>query len=72
MAALRAPHPVAAARVQTSPVLPLEPMPETSPAAPAGPRRTVTITGRGAEGHLWANPRRPTTHSYERAGFKPD
>jgi hypothetical protein len=42
-------------------------------AAPA--RRTVTITGRGAERNLWAfeaRRRRPARRPHERTGFKPD
>ena len=38
-------------------------------------RRTVTITGRGAERNLWAiesTRRRPARLPHERAGFKPD
>jgi hypothetical protein len=38
-------------------------------------RRTVTITGRGAERNLWATGagrRRPPRRPHERAGFKPD
>jgi hypothetical protein len=38
-------------------------------------RRTVTITGRGAERNLWATAarrRRPPRRPHERAGFKPD
>ena len=45
------------------------------PAAPAAARRTVTITGRGAERHLpWPGDpgRRPVRRAHERSGFKPD
>ncbi len=38
-------------------------------------RRTITITGRGAERNLWATEagrRRPARRPHERAGFKPD
>ncbi|HEX4561410.1 MAG TPA: hypothetical protein VH113_06210 [Gemmatimonadales bacterium] len=49
---------------------PAPPVPEVPPA-----RRTVTITGRGAERHLWpteASRRRPARMPHQRAGFKPD
>jgi hypothetical protein len=48
-----------------------------APWADDGPpaRRTVTITGRGADRNLWpteATRRRPARLPHERAGFKPD
>lgn len=48
-----------------------------APWADDGPpaRRTVTITGRGADRNLWATEatrRRPARLPHERAGFKPD
>jgi hypothetical protein len=53
--------------------IPALPRPAASSAAPI--RRTVTIRGRGAEGHLpWpdASPTRSNRRAYERAGFRPD
>ncbi|HEY2160747.1 MAG TPA: hypothetical protein VGH24_05525 [Solirubrobacteraceae bacterium] len=49
----------------------------SAPWADDGPpaRRTVTITGRGADRNLWATEatrRRPARLPHERAGFKPD
>ncbi len=35
-------------------------------------RRTVTITGRGAERYPTPSRRRPATRAHERPGFKPD
>jgi hypothetical protein len=58
--------------------LPPTPRPEEQPAAHLDEppvRRTVTITGRGAERNLWAAEaarRRPARRPHERAGFKPD
>ena len=58
--------------------LPPAPRSEAHPTArtdePAA-RRTITITGRGAERNLWATEagrRRPARRPHERAGFKPD
>lgn len=41
---------------------------------PSGTRRTITITGRGAERHLpaYSSRRRPQRPIHERPGFKPD
>ena len=57
-------------RAETAPT-PRVPDPTPRPAT----RRTVTITGRGAERNLWATEtarRRPARLPHERAGFKPD
>ena len=72
---VRAPRPVRAAPLEravraAAPVAPAEPVAELPAAPPV--RRTVTITGRGAEGHLYTTSRRPAERSYERAAFKPD
>jgi hypothetical protein len=73
----RAERPAQSARLEravraAAPVAPLEPV-AAAPWSPVVPvRRTVTITGRGAEGHLYTSSHRPAVRSYERAGFKPD
>jgi hypothetical protein len=70
-------RPTRAARLEravraAAPATPVEPV-AAAPSDPVVPgRRTVTITGRGAEAHLWATHRRPAPRSYERSGFKPD
>jgi hypothetical protein len=48
----------------------LSPYPQSHPGAVPG-RRTITITGRGAEGYAAAR-RRPQRPLHERPGFRPD
>ena len=49
---------------------PSDPVGSSTAEVPA--RRTVTITGRGAERYLAVTPRRSAYRAHERAGFKPD
>jgi hypothetical protein len=63
-----------AASIDLSPAPITEEQPVTRTDEPPA-RRTVTITGRGAERNLWAyeaGRRRPARRPHERAGFKPD
>ena len=54
------------------PAAPVEPVAAASSDPVTPVRRTVTITGRGAEGHLPVASRRPTPRAYDRIGFNPD
>jgi hypothetical protein len=67
-------RPAQSAPQPAQPARPPRPAPAVTTAAPA--RRTVTITGRGAERHLpWPGDgqrRRPSRALHERAGFRPD
>lgn len=71
-----APGPRPRPELEASPAEVAEPRPSARPKAEPPARRTVTITGRGAERNLpWptdAARRRSATRLHERAGFRPD